>query len=83
MFKRIIQCVELYRFIKRTEGRIFSATAKNGRKFNLKTLKTPKFPRLSYRIYDNNLKREVSIPVGNLVELRCKYTKDTWSLLDA
>ena len=80
MFKRIVQCVELYRFIKRTEGRIFSAKAVNGKKFNLKTLKTPKFPRLSYKIYDNNLRREVSVPVGDLVWLRCGYTKDTWSL---
>lgn len=80
MFKRIVQCVELYRFIKRTQGRIFSAESTSGRKFNLKTLRTPKFPRLSYRIYDNNLKREVDIPVGKLASLRCGYTKDTWSL---
>lgn len=80
MFKRIVQCVELYRFIKRTEGRIFSAKATDGRKYNFKTLKTPKFPRLSYKIYDNNLRREIAVPVGSLEYLRCGYTKDTWSL---
>lgn len=58
--------LDVFRFVQRTEGKIFSVTFINAegqrRVMNVKTLKQPRVPSMRYVVIENNLRQRAADP---------------------